>query len=307
MTPSHHGLGSIVLVTVGGFTVAVDMRHVAGTGRVARETAEIVDVAPQLGLSSAAGFERTLHLQTPAGRVILGVERVSQPLDTVERIPLSTLAGPEPVAHFEAMARIDDQWYLVLDVRPFTGGVAIAADPASLAGDDAKAPEATRAARARSRLARRAALGHLVVFSADTTQDEPHPLAYALSAAQVVEVTFVPELSRIPLAPPYVRGLSHWRGRPLVVIDLPARLMTDERHTTDPERLIVCRRSHARDLFGVLAASDIQMVRLPLSHAPTTRSFPLDRRCTRTVVDVGETTLVLPDLARLSDSTSAAA
>lgn len=305
MTPSHHGLGSVVLVTVGGFTVAVDMRHVAGTGRVARETAEIVDVAPRLGLPSA-GFERTLHLQTPGGRVVLGVERVSQPLDTTERIPLSTLAGPEPVAHFEAMARIDDQWYLVLDVRPFTGGVAIAADPATLTKDDART-EASPAARSRSRLARRAALGHLVVFSADTTQDEPHPLAYALSAAQVVEVTFVPELSRIPLAPPHVRGLSQWRSRPLVVIDLPARLMTDERHTTDPERLIVCRRSHARDLFGVLAASDIQMVRLPLTHAPTTRSFPLDRRCTRTVVDVGETTLVLPDLARLSDSTSAAA
>ena len=145
------------------------------------------------------------------------------------------------------------------------------------------------------------------LVGADTTQDEPHPLAYALSAAQVVEVTFVPEFSSIPLAPPHVRGLTQWRGRPLVVIDLPARLMTDDRHTTDPERLIVCRRSHARDLFGVLAAADIQMVRLPLTHAPTTRSFPLDRRCTRTVVDVGETTLVLPDLARLSDSTSAAA
>ena len=306
MTPSHHGLGSVVLVTVGGFTVAVDMRHVAGTGRVSRETAAIVDVAPQLGLSSAGSVERTLHLQTPAGRVVLGVERVSQPLDTTERIPLSTLAGPEPVAHFEAMARIDDTWYLVLDVRPFTGGVAIAADPASLPREDVKA-DATSAARSRSRLARRAALGHLVVFSADTTQDEPHPLAYALSAAQVVEVTFVPEFSRIPLAPAHVRGLTQWRGRPLVVIDLPARLMTDERHTTDPERLIVCRRSHARDLFGVLAAADIQMVRLPLTHAPTTRSFPIDRRCTRTVVDVGETTLVLPDLARLSDSTSAAA
>jgi chemotaxis signal transduction protein len=306
MTPSHHGLGSVVLVTAGGFTVAVDMRHVAGTGRVSRETVEIVDIAPQLGLSSA-GFERTLHLQTPAGRVVLGVERVSQPLDTEERIPLSTLAGPEPVAHFEAMARIDDQWYLVLDVRPFTGGIAIAADPDVQAKMDAAPAEATKAARTRSRLARRAALGHLVVFSADTTSDEPHPLAYALSAAQVVEVTFVPEVSPIPLAPGHVRGLSQWRGRPLVVIDLPARLMTDERQTRHPERLIVCRRSHARDLFGVLAASDIQMVRLPITHAPTSRSFPLDRRCTRTVVDVGETTLVLPDLARLSDSTSAAA
>ena len=78
--------------------------------------------------------------------------------------------------------------------------------------------------------------------------------------------------------------------------------MTDRRRTTHPERLIVCRRGSSRDLFGVLAASDIQMVRLPIAHAPTVRDFPLDRRCTRTVVDVGETTLVLPDLARLADA-----
>jgi hypothetical protein len=48
-------------------------------------------------------------------------------------------------------------------------------------------------------------------------------------------------------------------------------------------------------------------VRLPIAHAPTVRAFPLDRRCTRTVVDVGETTLVLPDLARLSESIAAIA
>jgi chemotaxis signal transduction protein len=302
MTPSHHGLGSVVLCTVGTHTVAVDMRHVAGTGRVGRDREDIVDLAPGLGLPPTA-FERVLHLQTPAGRVSLGVEKVSQPLDTVERIPLSPLAGSETSRHFEAMALVNDQWYLVLDVRPFTGGSAHAAEPVARE----KTTEETTAARTRTRLARRAALGHLVVFSAETAQSEPHPLAYALSAAQVVEVTFVPDIAPIPLAPPHVRGLCHWRSRPLIVVDLPARLMTDHRQTTDPARLIVCRRGSSRDLFGVLAASDIQMVRLPIAHAPTVREFPLDRRCTRTVVDVGETTLVLPDLARLSDVTAAMA
>jgi chemotaxis signal transduction protein len=302
MTPTHHGLGSVVLVTIAGYTVAVDMRHVAGTGRVSREASEVLDLAPRLGLS-AGTFERTLQLQTPAGRVVLGVERVSQPLDTVERIPLSPLAGSEPGRHFEAMAQVEGQWYLVLDVRPFTGGSSHAPEPMP-----APQPEdATPASRARSRMARRAAMGHLVVFSAETTRTDAHPMAYALSAAQVVEVTFVPEIVPLPLAPTHVRGLSTWRNRPLVVVDLPARLMTDQRHTMDPARLIVCRRGSSRDLFGVLAASDIQMVRLPISHAPTTRQFPLDRRCTRTVVDVGETTLVLPDLARLSDTISAVA
>jgi chemotaxis signal transduction protein len=303
MTPSHHGLGSVVLCTAGTCTVAVDMRHVAGTGRVGRDRDDILDLAPGLGLGPTA-FERVLHLQTPAGRVPLGVERVSQPFDTTERIPLSALAGAETARHFEAMALVNGQWYLVLDVRPFTGGSAHAAEETP-AVSDAPATDEASASRARTRLARRAALGHLVVFSAETAQSEPHPLAYALSAAQVVEVTFVPEIAPIPLAPPHVRGLCDWRNRPLIVVDLPARLMTDRRQTTHPQRLIVCRRGSSRDLFGVLAAADIQMVRLPIAHAPTVRNFPLDRRCTRTVVDVGETTLVLPDLARLSESIAA--
>jgi len=297
MTPSHHGLGSVVLCTVGGHTVAVDMRHVAGTGRVGRDRDDIVDLAPGLGLPPTV-FERVLHLQTPAGRVALGVGKVSQPLDTVERIPLSPLAGGETARHFEAMAQVAGRWYLVLDVRPFTGGSAHAAEPPAASE---RVAEETPASRHRTRLARRAALGHLVVFSAETAQSEPHPLAYALSAAQVVEVTLVPEIVPIPMSPPHVRGLCQWRARPLIVVDLPARLMTDHRRTTDPARLIVCRRGTSRDLFGVLAASDIQMVRLPIAHSPTVRDLPLDPRCTRTVVDVGETTLVLPDLARLSD------
>ena len=302
MTPSHHGLGSVVLCTAGGQTVAVDMRHVAGTGRVGRDRADVVDLAPGLGLAPTA-FERVLYLQTPAGRVALGVEKVSQPFDTSERIPLSALAGTETARHFEAMAQVNGQWYLVLDIRPFTGGSAHAAE--AQPGDDAPVADESSTSRARTRLARRAALGHLVVFSAETAQSERHPLAYALSAAQVVEVTFVPQIAPIPLAPPHVRGLCEWRSRPLIVVDLPARLMTDQRQTTHPQRLIVCRRGSSRDLFGVLAASDIQMVRLPIAHAPTVRDFPLDRRCTRTVVDVGETTLVLPDLARLAESMAA--
>jgi len=304
MTPSHHGLGSVVLCTAGAHTVAVDMRHVAGTGRIGRDREHVVDLAAGLGLAPT-GFERVLHLQTPAGRVSLGVERVSQPYDTSERIPLSSLAGAETARHFEAMAQVNGQWYLVLDVRPFTGGSAHAAEETKAVEKPAAAEE-TPASRARTRLARRAALGHLVVFSAETSRSEAHPLAYALSAAQVVEVTFVPDIAPMPLAPPHVRGLCDWRGRPLLVVDLPARLMTDSRRTTHPARLIVCRRSNSRDLFGVLAASDIQMVRLPIAHAPTVRDFPLDRRCTRTVVDVGETTLVLPDLSRLSEVAAAA-
>ena len=140
MTPSHHGLGSVVLCTAGHHTVAVDMRHVAGTGRVGRDRDHVVDLAAGLGLG-ATEYERVLHLQTPAGRVSLGVEKVSQPFDTSERIPLSPLVGAETARHFEAMAQVNGEWYLVLDVRPFTGGSAHAAEETAPAAQKAPAAE----------------------------------------------------------------------------------------------------------------------------------------------------------------------
>src|SRR4029079_15793314 len=148
MTPSHHGLGSVVLCTAGAHTVACDMRHVAGTGRIGRGRGAVVALSAGLGLAPT-GFERVLHLQTPAGRVSLGVERVSQPYDTSERIPLSGLAGAETARHFEAMAQVNGQWYLVLDVRPFTGGSAHAAEETA-AAEKTPAAEETPASRART-------------------------------------------------------------------------------------------------------------------------------------------------------------
>ena len=233
MTPSHHGLGSVVLCTAGAHTVAVDMRHVAGTGRVGRDRDHVVDLATGLGLA-ATEFERVLHLQTPAGRVSLGVEKVSQPFDTTERIPLSALAGAETARHFEAMAQVNGQWYLVLDVRPFTGGSAHAAEEQPAA---AKAPGAARRPRRAAPGRAWPAAPRSAIWSCSRPRrrrSEAHPLAYALSAAQVVEVTFVPDIAPMPLAPPHVRGLCDWRGRPLLVVDLPARLMTDCRRTTAP-------------------------------------------------------------------------
>ena len=226
MTPTHHGLGSVVLCTVGGRVVAVDMRHVAGTNRVAGIDEDMVDLAPRLGLSSP-GIERVLQLKTPAGRVSLGVEKVSQPLDTSERIPLSTFAGAEPGRHFEAMAQVNGHWYLVLDVRPFTGGSAVPVDPAAMS---VQAPARGHAGRPRPQqgVASRRARPPGRLLGRDRA-GERHPLAYALSAAQVVEVTFIPDIVPIPLAPAHVRGLCDWRNRPLVVVDLPARLMTDQR------------------------------------------------------------------------------
>jgi chemotaxis signal transduction protein len=293
MTPSHTGLGAVVLCTAAGLRVAVDMRFVVGTDRGEAAGPGVVPLAQRFGRPVAPGG-RLLRLATPAGSLTLGVEHVSQPLDTPERIPLSPLLGPAVNGVFESTARIGDDWHLVLDVGALFGRVR-PPEPQPAAAD----PEpASRQARRRH-----SSRGHLIVFSTghDAADPLPDSLAYALSAAQVVEVLRLPEVTAVPLAPDYVRGMCLWRGRPLVVVDLAMRLLPSPARTASPERLIVCR-GEGRERIGVLAAADVQIVRLPLRHAPTARRLPLDTACARTVVDVGDTTLVLPDLHRLGDA-----
>jgi purine-binding chemotaxis protein CheW len=302
MTPSHTGLGAVVLCTAAGLRVAVDMRHVVGTDRVEAARPDAVLLADRLGLASAAPATRLLRLASPAGRLALAVEHVSQPLDTPERIPLSPLLGPAVHAVFESTARIGDDWFLVLDVGALFG-VGRAAMPEVPATGDGEAP---------GRLVRRrhASRGHLIVFSAGSVpaatdwlpaaDAAPAGLAYALSAAQVIEVLRIPEIVPVPLAPSYVRGVCQWRGRPLVVVDLAMRLLPAPFRTTDAERLLVCR-GQGRERLAVLASADVQMVRLPLRHVSSRCPLPLDPGCARAVVEVGRTTLVLPDLQRLGE------
>ena len=214
MTPSHHGLGSVVLCTAGAHTVAVDMRHVAGTGRVGRDRDHVVDLATGLGL--AADRLRAGAAPADAGRPRVArrregvaavrhqrahpAQRARRRRDrraTSRRWPRSTASGTwsSTCARSPAAARTPPKRR-----RPREGP---------------RSAEETPASRARTRLARRAALGHLVVFSAETSRSEAHPLAYALSAAQVVEVTFVPDIAPMPLAPAA-------RARPLRLARPPA-------------------------------------------------------------------------------------
>jgi hypothetical protein len=179
MTPSHTGLGAVVLCTAGGQRVAVDMRYVTGTDRGDPSAVGTVDLGARLGIDVPAGrATRILHLATAAGRLALGCEHVSQPLDTPERIPLPALIGPAAQGVFESLANVGDAWHLVLDVGALFG----------LARRDEPAPpQPVTDAVARSPRRRHASRGHLVVFSTgspDGTEDTgPGALAYALGAA----------------------------------------------------------------------------------------------------------------------------
>ena len=225
MTPSHHGLGSVILCTVG----RTPSRWTCGTSPARAGSAAIArHHRPGGGPRRAAERVRAGPAPADAGRARHARRRECRSRSTP---PSASRSARSPAPRRPATSR---RW--LSSTASGTWSSTCVRSPAAARTPPTRTPEPTRRPprrnvghRARTRLARRAALGHLVVFSAETSQTEAHPLAYALSAAQVVEVTFVPEIAPIPMAPPHVRGLCDWRGRPLLVVDLPARLMTDHR------------------------------------------------------------------------------
>ena len=169
MTPSHHGLGSVVLCTAGTtpspWTCATSPAR-AGSAGIAI-TSSTWPPAWGWRRPSPSGCCTCRRRPAACRSASRRCRSRSTPASASRSAPL---AGAETARHFEAMAQVNGQWYLVLDVRPFTGGSAHAAEEHAGRREGPRTGEETPASRARTRLARRAALGHLVVFSAETSQ-----------------------------------------------------------------------------------------------------------------------------------------
>ena len=95
-------------------------------------------------------------------------------------------------------------------------------------------------------------------------------LLYGIEVDRVVEVIRGPEFTRLPLAPPVVRGLVNLRGRIVSVIELRRCLGLEERATREaPVHIVV---EHGGDAVSLLvdAVGDVMQVDLELEPPPDT-------------------------------------
>jgi purine-binding chemotaxis protein CheW len=83
---------------------------------------------------------------------------------------------------------------------------------------------------------------------------------FGLPVTHVQEILRVTGITRVPHAPPAVRGVTNMRGRVLPVVDLRARLGLETRETDLHSRVLVVS-SHGR-LLGLLVDSVQQVLRL---------------------------------------------
>jgi chemotaxis-related protein WspB len=88
---------------------------------------------------------------------------------------------------------------------------------------------------------------------------------FAVDSKQVVEVTPWVNLRPIPLAAPYMKGLFHYRGRVVPVVDLAGLMGAAACQPRLSTRIIVTERSAAgaeRSLVGLLAERVSDLVKV---------------------------------------------
>ena len=102
---------------------------------------------------------------------------------------------------------------------------------------------------------------HLVTFALDREE-------YGVPVVRVREVIRVSDITRVPQAPPHVRGVTNLRGRILPVVDLRSRLGLDAAAPTSRSRIVVVEV--ADRVLGLLVDAVLQVTKLPVeSVVPT--------------------------------------
>jgi purine-binding chemotaxis protein CheW len=112
------------------------------------------------------------------------------------------------------------------------------------------------------------------------------------------EIVRVGEITRIPEAPPHVRGVLNLRGRVLPIVDIRTRLGMEAAPVTPRSRVILVE-AHGRS-FGLLVDRISRIARIP---APTIKPPPPEALSGRAdyvtgIAQVGEGLVILIDLDR---------
>ena len=86
---------------------------------------------------------------------------------------------------------------------------------------------------------------------------------FGIPVTQVREVIRVSEITRVPQAPPHVRGVANLRGRILAVVDLRSRLGLTPAEPTPRSRIVVVEVRER--VLGLLVDAVSQVTKVPVA------------------------------------------
>ncbi|TAL38749.1 MAG: purine-binding chemotaxis protein CheW [Spirochaetes bacterium] len=89
-------------------------------------------------------------------------------------------------------------------------------------------------------------------------------MEYGIDILKVHEIIRMPEITRLPNTPDFIKGVINLRGSVIPVVDVRERFGFSRVEVTDLTRIIVIEIGEK--LVGLLVDNVYQVVRLPLSH-----------------------------------------
>jgi purine-binding chemotaxis protein CheW len=133
---------------------------------------------------------------------------------------------------------------------------------------------------------------HLATFVLDREE-------YGVDVRQVQEIRRVGEITAVPRAPEFVRGVINLRGRVLPVLDLKRKLGLGEVEVGRAARIVVVRTQGR--MLGLLVDGASQVLKVPVSRveAPPEEVVERGGDYIRAVAKLDDRLIILIDLERL--------
>jgi purine-binding chemotaxis protein CheW len=122
---------------------------------------------------------------------------------------------------------------------------------------------------------------------------------YGIDVRLVQEIIRITEITQIPRAPEFIKGVINLRGRIIPVVDLKRKLSLGEVERTRQARIVVVK---VRDrLTGLLVDGASQVLKVPLSiiEPPPEEVVEIDANLIRGVAKLEKRLIILMDLPRV--------
>ncbi|MBP1909158.1 chemotaxis protein CheW [Methanolobus bombayensis] len=149
---------------------------------------------------------------------------------------------------------------------------------------------------------------------ADNIDDDLHQLVifnlgveeFGVNIMQVQEIIRLPDVTRIPRSPEYVKGVINLRGKIIVVMDLDKRFGMNETEMTDESRIVVVDINGT--IIGLVVDSVSEVIRLKdsnIEQTPEIITQKINAEYLKGVGKMDERLLILLNLENIITETAA--
>ena len=124
---------------------------------------------------------------------------------------------------------------------------------------------------------------------------------FGIDITIIQEINRVPYITRVPNAPPHVRGVMNLRGKTLPVMDLRIRMNLSASEYTDDTRIIVVKMRD--DVIGFIVDSVTEVLRIASGSVEEPPDFlkTIDTEFIQSVCKINNKLLILLDLNKIID------